>query len=68
MKKVFDKIFGRFVSQGKMRSLIMDEMLRPVCPECVQGKCGNCDGTAWNDELDDLDLCYHGCHDEEDVE
>jgi hypothetical protein len=24
----------------------------PACPECVQGKHGNCDGTTWDAEAD----------------
>lgn len=28
-----------------------------TCPECVQGKHGNCDGTAWDDERDCLTIC-----------
>ena len=27
-------------------------MPEAICPECDQGKCINCDGTAWNNELD----------------
>lgn len=30
----------------------MDENLAPVCPECRDGKHGNCDGTAWDDHED----------------
>jgi hypothetical protein len=30
----------------------------PVCPECLAGKHGNCDGSAWNDAADDLDRCH----------
>jgi len=29
----------------------------PDCPECTQGKCGNCDGTSWNPKADDVDTC-----------
>lgn len=29
----------------------------PVCPECRAGKHGNCDGSAWDDELDMLTEC-----------
>lgn len=28
-----------------------------VCPECEQGKCGNCDTTAWDLELDEPTAC-----------
>jgi hypothetical protein len=28
-----------------------------ICPECVQGKCRNCDGRAWDDENDELTSC-----------
>lgn len=28
-----------------------------VCPECVNGKHTNCDGSAWNDEEDCLTSC-----------
>lgn len=33
-----------------------------VCPECEQGKCGNCDGTAWDDAADTETecTCTHG--------
>jgi hypothetical protein len=27
------------------------------CPECQQGKCGNCTGDSWDDELDEPGLC-----------
>ena len=30
----------------------MSENLAPVCPECRNGKHGNCDGTAWDDHED----------------
>lgn len=29
----------------------------PVCPECLQGKHGNCDGTALDEEHDEITLC-----------
>lgn len=37
----------------------------PVCPECRNGKHGNCDGEAWNDLLDmpvacDCAAAHHG--------
>lgn len=32
---------------------------RSVCPECEQGKHGNCDGTAWDDNADAETEC--GC-------
>lgn len=32
-----------------------------LCPECEQGKCGNCDGSAWHEDLDTLSPC--GCPD-----
>ena len=32
---------------------------RPRCPECVQGKHGNCDGTAYDDVVDEIVEC--GC-------
>lgn len=35
-------------------------MRRPSCPECVAGKHQNCDGTAWDDERDDITEC--GCN------
>lgn len=28
-----------------------------ACPECVQGKHGNCDGTAWDDKADAPTAC-----------
>ena len=28
-----------------------------ICPECVNGKHANCDGSAWNDEEDRLTSC-----------
>lgn len=28
-----------------------------ACPECDQGKHGNCDGTAWDVEADALTTC-----------
>lgn len=33
--------------------------LLPTCPECKTGKHGNCDGTAWDNEADELTTC--GC-------
>ena len=27
------------------------------CPECAQGKHGNCDGTTWDNELDEPAPC-----------
>jgi hypothetical protein len=34
----------------------------PVCPECEAGKCGNCDGTAWDKVRDEeaVCTCQHG--------
>lgn len=29
----------------------------PDCPECVQGKHRNCNGTSWNPDADDFDQC-----------
>lgn len=28
-----------------------------ICPECAQGKHRNCDGTAWNEQTDEIDTC-----------
>ena len=28
-----------------------------TCPECAQGKHGNCDGRAWDLELDEPAIC-----------
>lgn len=28
-----------------------------ACPECLQGKHGNCDGTTWDVEADDSGVC-----------
>lgn len=28
-----------------------------VCPECVAGKCRNCNGDAWDQTLDRIDVC-----------
>jgi hypothetical protein len=28
-----------------------------VCPECVRNKHGNCDGTAWHDDRDEVVAC-----------
>jgi hypothetical protein len=30
---------------------------RPVCPECQQGKHGNCDASAWSDITDTPTWC-----------
>lgn len=30
-----------------------------ICPECVAGKCGNCDGSAWDNEADEMVVCTH---------
>lgn len=32
-------------------------MTAPICPECAQGKHGNCDGSSWNPAADDIDTC-----------
>lgn len=29
----------------------------PVCPECVQGKHGNCNGDAFDPETDTIVVC-----------
>lgn len=29
----------------------------PTCPECDQGKHGNCDGTAWDFAEDEPTIC-----------
>lgn len=29
-----------------------------ICPECKAGKHDNCDGTAWDDEKDELTECF----------
>ena len=34
----------------------------PVSPECLVGKCGNCDGRALDVESDDIVACGHACH------
>ena len=31
-------------------------------PECKQGKHRNCDGTAWDDDTDELASCRCTCH------
>jgi hypothetical protein len=31
--------------------------LPPICPECLAGKCGNCDGQAWDDATDEPAPC-----------
>lgn len=33
-----------------------------ICPECIAGKCGNCNGDAWDDDKDEPMecLCAHG--------
>lgn len=30
---------------------------KAICPECAQGKCGNCDGSAWDNKKDDIVPC-----------
>lgn len=32
-------------------------MTAPPCPECVQGKHGNCDGTSWDVDTDESAPC-----------
>lgn len=32
-----------------------------VCPECRNGKCGNCNGEAWDDRTDMPTRCEHDC-------
>jgi hypothetical protein len=27
------------------------------CPECEAGKCGNCDGTTWDNVADKASVC-----------
>lgn len=34
-------------------------------PECRDGKHANCDGSAWDDEADELTSCTCQCHVEE---
>lgn len=30
----------------------------PTCPECVTGKHGNCDGTAYDHDSDEITTCH----------
>lgn len=58
-----------FTNRPDMISVITEEMREmvgqslktkddiPDCPDCVQGKHGNCSGTSWNNTLDRLDMC-----------
>lgn len=43
--------------------LTVDAVFGPAavvrCPECAQGKCGNCDGSALDEGMDDIVNC--GC-------
>ena len=32
-------------------------MTVPSCPECAVGKCGNCNGDAWDNERDERVDC-----------
>ena len=31
--------------------------MKNVCPECVSGKCQNCNGVAWDDKADATTPC-----------
>lgn len=31
------------------------------CPECAAGKCGNCNGDTWDDDLDQPAVCACWC-------
>lgn len=34
--------------------------LPPICPECLAGKCGNCNGQAWDHDADEPADCECG--------
>jgi hypothetical protein len=64
-----DEFVRRFFvdAQGMARDAVVTRLEwryldAPRCPECQQGKCGNCDGTSW-DETADQPIpcpCTHG--------
>ena len=33
-----------------------------INPECMQDKCRNCDGVAYDEQNDAFVECEHGCH------
>lgn len=42
--------------------IALDGYPAPVNPECDAGKCLNCDGTALDEQADEIVQCEHGCH------
>lgn len=36
-------------------------MTAHICPECIAGKCRNCDGYAWDNHQDDYTACRCVC-------
>ena len=39
-----------------------EEATWPRSPDCRDGNCSKCDGTAWDLEADALTFCLHDCH------
>lgn len=43
------------ITAEQAKRLTVDDC--PVCPDCVQGKHGNCDGSTWNNTADQMGAC-----------
>lgn len=50
-------VFGPNLTVVTMDSQVRVIDLRMLCPECRQGKHGNCDGTTWDTERDEEADC-----------
>jgi hypothetical protein len=50
-------LFRRLATVADRKADAAGEPPLPTCPECVQGKHGNCDGTAWDFETDKPTAC-----------
>lgn len=53
----FRSVDGTFATTITSRVVTSNKVEAMLCPECRAGKCGNCDGTTWNEVLDQPDFC-----------
>lgn len=60
-RRARDKAAGMETALRILASSLPAELT--ICPECAQGKHVNCDGTAWDNALDQEVPC--ACHDDD---